>query len=115
MHSSLGQPTLDSRPESDRDARLQVLAKFPQHRLTQELRIEFTGFCKLDNFFGDFLISKIASIVKLKSFASHFKCDAHDPRGLRIEIGAGKKLRDGHDPRPSYRQWKYAELCVSKG
>ena len=43
-------------------------------------------------------LGKISSIAKLKIFASHFECDAHDPRGLGIEIGAGKKLRDGYYP-----------------
>jgi hypothetical protein len=80
-----------------------VLAKFPQHRLTQKIGIEFTGFCKLNNLFGDSFISKIVSTAKLKSFASHFECDAHDPRGLGIEVGAAKKLRDGHDLQ--LRQW----------
>ena len=80
---------------------LQVLAKFPQHRLTQKIGIEFTSFCKLNNPFGDSFIKNIASIAKLKSFASHFECDAHDPRGLGIEVGAAKKLRDGHDPQLS--------------
>ena len=46
---------------------LQVLTKFPQHRFTQKISIVFPGFCKLNNPFGDSLISKIAFIAKLQS------------------------------------------------
>src|SRR5262249_4191096 len=81
----------------DFDLRLQVLAKFPQHTLTQKIGIEFARFCKLDNSFGDSFIDEIALVIKLKSYASHFECGAHDPLGLEIESGTVQKLRDGHD------------------
>jgi len=38
------------------DLRLQVLAKFPQHSLTQDIGIKLAGFCKLNNSFGDSFI-----------------------------------------------------------
>jgi hypothetical protein len=74
-----------------------VLAKFPQHTLTQKIGIEFARFCKLDNSFGDSFVDEIALVVKLKSCASYFECDAHDPLGLGIEFGTVQKLGDGHD------------------
>jgi hypothetical protein len=67
------------------DLRLQVLAKFPQYSLTQDIGITFAGVC--DNSFGDSLIDKIALVAKLKSCASHVECDGHDPVGLGIEFG----------------------------
>src|SRR5262245_19692733 len=81
----------------DFDLRLQVLAKFPKHTLTQRIGIEFARFCKLDNSFGDSFIDEIALVIKLKSYASHFESDAHDPLGLEIESGTVQKLRDRHD------------------
>src|SRR5262245_66694697 len=69
------------------DLRLQVLAKFLQHSLTQKIGIEFAGFCKLDNSFGDSFIDKIALVANLKSCASHFECYAHDP------LGSGSNLQ----------------------
>jgi hypothetical protein len=42
------------------DLRLQVLEKFLQHSRTQKIGIEFAGFCKLDDAFGDSFIDKIA-------------------------------------------------------
>ena len=88
------------------DPRLQVLAKFLQHSLTQDIGIKLAGFCKLDNLFSD-SFPQNALVAKLKSCASHFECDAHDPLGLGIEFGTVQKLRDGHDLR-RYRQWYYA-------
>jgi hypothetical protein len=82
------------------DLRLQVLAKFLQNSLTQKIGIEFAGFCKLDNSFGDSFIDKIALVANLKSCASHFECYAHDPLGLGIEFAIVQKLRDGHDLSP---------------
>src|SRR5262249_44911192 len=64
---------------------LQVLAKFPQHTLTQKIGIEFACFCKLDNSFDDSFTNKIVLVAKLKGCASHFECDAHDPLGLGID------------------------------
>jgi len=77
----------------------------------QKIGIEFAGFCKFDNSFGDSFIDKITSVTKLKSRASHFECDGHDPLGLGIEFGTVQKLRDGHDPR-RYLQWLL--LCKSR-
>jgi hypothetical protein len=74
-----------------------VLTKFLQHRLTQKIGIEFSGLCKLDNSFSDSFIKKIVFVAKLKSFASHFECDAHDPLALWIEFGTVQKLSYGHD------------------
>src|SRR5262245_34249718 len=88
---------------------LQVLAKFAQHSLTQKIGIEFAGFCKLDNSFGNFFIDKIALFAKLKSCASHFECGAHGPLGLSIEVGTVKKLRDGHGPSPLLAMELYAD------
>src|SRR5262249_36432736 len=82
------------------DLRLQVLEKFLQHSLTQKVGIEFAGFCKLDNSFGDSFIDKIALVANLKSSASHFEYYAHDPLGLGIEFAIVQKLRDGHDLSP---------------
>jgi hypothetical protein len=90
------------------DLRLQVLAKFLQHSLTQKIGIEFAGFCKLDNSFGDSFIDKIALVANLKSCASHFECYAHDPLGLGIEFAIVQKLRDGHDLSPLSAM----ELCA---
>src|SRR5215831_7773987 len=60
-------------------------------------------------------LGKISSIAKLKIFASHFECDAHDPRGLGIEIGAGKKLRDGYyPPQLSAMEVSYADLACQR-
>ena len=88
------------------DPRLQVLAIFLQHSLTQDIGIKLAGFCKLDNLFSD-SFPQNALVARLKSCASHFECDGHDPLGLGIEFGTVQKLRDGHDPR-RYRQWYYA-------
>ena len=49
--------------------------------------LRFARLCKLDNAFGDSFIDKIALVAKLKSCASHFVCDVHDPLGLGIEFG----------------------------
>jgi hypothetical protein len=67
------------------DLRLQVLARFPQYSLTQDIGIKFAGVC--DNSFSDSLIDKIALVAKLKSCASHVECDGPDPVGLGIEFG----------------------------
>src|SRR5215813_8577462 len=93
--------------------RLQVLGKFLQYRLTQKIGIEFAGFRKFNNSFGDSFIDKIALIGKLKSYASHFECDAHDLLGLGIEFGAVQKLRDGHDPSPTIGSGTLCRSCVS--
>ncbi len=84
-------------PSGRRHRSLQVLAKFAQHRLTQAIRIEFAGFCTLDNSFDDSFTNKITLVAKLKGCASHFECDAHDLLGLGIEFGTVQKLRDWHD------------------
>jgi hypothetical protein len=68
------------------DLRLQVLAKFPQYSLTQDIGIKLAGFCKLDNLFGD-SFPQNALVAKLKNCASHVECDGHDPVGLGIEFG----------------------------
>jgi hypothetical protein len=41
------------------DLRLQVLAKFPQYSLTQDIGIEFAGVCMLDNSFGVSLLIRL--------------------------------------------------------
>src|SRR5215813_13212242 len=92
------------------DTRLQVLAIFLQHSLTQDIGIKLAGFCKLDNPFGA-SFPQNALVAKLKSCASHFECHTHDPLGLVIEFGTVQKLRDGHDP-PRYRRWHL--LCKSR-
>src|SRR5262249_11687841 len=92
------------------DLRLQVLAIFLQHSLTQDIGIKLAGLCKLDNLFSD-SFPQNGLVAKLKSCASHFECDGHDPLGLGIEFGTVQKLRDGHDP-PRYRQWHL--LCKSR-
>jgi hypothetical protein len=43
------------------DLRLQVLEKFLQHSLTQKIGIEFAGFHKLNNSFGDSFIDMLWS------------------------------------------------------
>src|SRR5262249_5444462 len=63
-----------------------------------------------DNLFGD-SFPQNALVAKLKSCASHFECDGHDPLGLGFEFGTVQKLRDGHDPR-RYLQWHL--LCKSR-
>src|SRR5262249_50639796 len=73
-----------------------------RHGFTQKINIVFPGFCKLNNSFGDSLISKIAFVAKLKSCASHFECDAHDALGLGVEFGTIQKLSYRHAlPLPS--------------
>src|SRR5262249_11196089 len=81
------------------DLRLQVLAMFLQHSLTQDIGIKLADLCKLDNLFSD-SFPQNALFARLKSWASHFECDGHDPLGLGIEFGTVQKLRDGHDPAP---------------
>src|SRR5215471_15890464 len=88
------------------DLRLQVLAIFLQHSLTQDIGIKLASLCTLDNLFSD-SFPQNALVAKLKSCASHFECDGHDPLGLGIEFGTVEKLCDGHYPR-RYRQWYYA-------
>ena len=76
------------------DPRLQVLAIFLQHSLTQDIGIKLAGFCKIDNLFGD-PFPQNALVAKLKSCASHFECDGHDPLGLGIEFGTVEKRAMG--------------------
>src|SRR6516225_8199707 len=76
------------------DPRLQVLAIFLQHSLIQDIGIKLAGFCKLDNLFSD-SFPQNALVAKLKSCASHFECDGHDPLGLGIEFGTVQKRAMG--------------------
>src|SRR6516225_10124654 len=48
------------------DPRLQVLAIFLEHSLTQDIGIKLAGFCKLDNLFSD-SFPQNALVAKLKS------------------------------------------------
>ena len=88
-----------SGPGACSEFHLQVLTKFPHHGFTQKIGIEFSAFCQLDDSLSSFF-GKIALIAELKSFASHFECEANDSLGLAIEFGIVQQLCDGHDQRP---------------
>ena len=76
-----------------------MLTKFPHHGFTQKIGIEFPASCQLDDSLSSFF-GKIALIAKLKSFASHFECEANGSLGLAIEFAIVQILCDGHDQRP---------------
>ena len=86
-----------------------------QHRLTQKIGIEFAGFRKLNNSFGDSFIDKIALVGKLKSCASHFECDAHDVLGLGIEFGTVQKCVMGMTRPPLSAMELYADPACQSG
>ena len=44
-----------------------LLAKLLHYGFTQNIGIEFAGFCKFDNSLGDHLIGTIAAVCKSKS------------------------------------------------
>jgi hypothetical protein len=73
--------------------------------LAKYMRIALASFCKLDDSFGDDVAGINTAPVSLNSRASHFECNAHDPRGFRVKllVAKNKKWCDWHDAYPLAR------------
>src|SRR6266566_4219187 len=59
-----------------------------QCALTQNIDIALAGFRKLDDPRGDCFVGEVGSAGCSKSRTSHFECNAHETRGLRIKYMA---------------------------
>jgi hypothetical protein len=75
-------------PPTERISSQAPLAKFLQDAFTQNIGITLAGLGKFDDPLSDDFVSEIASVCKPKGYASHFECNAHDPRGLGVEADA---------------------------
>jgi hypothetical protein len=58
-----------------------------QRPIAKYVGIALAALRKVDDSLGDNCVGMIAPL-SLKGYASHFKCDPHDPLGLRIGIVA---------------------------
>jgi hypothetical protein len=64
------------------------------------IRIAFATFCKLDDSLGYGVAGINTAPVSLNRRASHFECNAHDPRRFQVKLFIAKKCCDRHDPYP---------------
>lgn len=63
-------------------------AKLVQHPLAQSLGIALAGLCKIHDPPCQHFVGEVAAISKPKCDQGHFKCEAHDPDRLRVELVA---------------------------
>src|SRR6516165_5394851 len=81
--------------------RLLVAQKVAESLFAKYIRIALATFRKFDDSFGYAVAGvKTAAPVSLNSRASHFECDAHDPRGFRVKLFVTEKWCDWHDACP---------------
>src|SRR5258708_22371852 len=74
--------------------------KVAESLLAKYIRIALATFRKFDDSFGYAVAGVKTAPVSLDSRTSHFECNAHDPRGLRVTLFAAEKWCDSHDPQP---------------
>ena len=78
-----------------------VAQKVAESLFAKYIRIALATFRKFDDFSGYAVAGvKTAAPVSLNSRASHFECDAHDPRGFRVKLLIAEKWCDWHDACP---------------
>ena len=71
--------------------------KVAERLFAKYIRIALAIFGKFDDSFGYAVVGVKTAPVSLNSRASHFECDAHDPRRFRIKLLIAKKWGDWHD------------------
>jgi len=71
--------------------------KVAERLFAKYIRIALAIFGKFDDSFGYAVVGVKTAPVSLNSRASHFECDAHDPRRFRIKLLTAKKWGDWHD------------------
>jgi len=64
------------------------------------IRIELAIFREFDDSYGYAVAAVKAAPVSLDSPASHFECNAHDPRRFRVKLLVAEEWCDWHDPYP---------------
>src|SRR5260370_35898131 len=74
--------------------------KVAESLLAKYIRIALATFRKFDDSFGYAVAGVKTAPVSLDSRTSHFECNAHDPRGLRVKLFAAAKGCDCNDPQP---------------
>ena len=77
-----------------------VAQKVAESLFAKYIRIALATFRKFDDSFGYAVIGVKTTPVSLNSRASHFECNAHDPRRFRIKLLIAKKWCDWHDSYP---------------
>src|SRR6516164_7640564 len=80
--------------------RLLVAQKVAESLFAKYIRIALATFRKFDDSFGHGVVGVKTAPVSLNRRASHFECNAHNPRRFRIKLLIAKKWCDWHD---SYR------------
>jgi len=79
---------------------LLVAQKVAESLFAKYIRIALATFRKFDDSFGHGVVGVKTAPVSLNRRASHFECNAHNPRRFRIKLLIAKKWCDWHD---SYR------------
>ena len=74
--------------------------KVAERLFAKYIRIALAIFGKFDDSFGYAVVGVKTAPVSLNSRASHFECNAHDPRRFRIKLLIAKKWGDWHDSYP---------------
>ena len=71
-------------------------AQFQQCLLTKNVGVTLARVHKLNDAVDDQLVSPLVSVNDSQAYARHFKREAHDALGLRIESLVLKKIADRH-------------------
>ena len=71
--------------------------KVAESLFAKYIRIALATFRKFDDSFGYAVAGVKTAPVSLNRRASHFECNAHDPRRFRIKLLLAKKWCDWHD------------------